>query len=92
MNKSELINNMAKESGLMKKDTELALNSLLKVVENALVNGENVQLIGFGTFEVKDRKARQGRNPRNPEEIINIPASKAPIFRAGKGLKEAVNK
>lgn len=92
MNKSELITKMAKESGLTKKDTELSLNSLLKVIEDALVNGDKVQLIGFGTFEVRDRKARQGRNPRSPEEVIHIPASKAPVFKAGKGLKGAVNK
>lgn len=92
MNKAELITNMAEESGLTKKDTEIALNSFLKVVQEALATGEKVQLVGFGTFEVRDRKAREGRNPRNPEEVIQIPASKAPVFKAGKSLKEAVNK
>jgi DNA-binding protein HU-beta len=59
---------------------------------NKLVAGGKVQLVGFGTFEVRDRKERQGRNPRNPGETIDIPASKAPVFKAGKSLKEAVNK
>ena len=60
--------------------------------EESLAKDEKVQLVGFGTFEVRDRKAREGRNPRNPEEVIKIPASKAPVFRAGKALKESVNK
>lgn len=64
----------------------------MKAVENALVNEDNVQLVEFVTFEARDRKARQGRNPQKPEEVIHIPASKAPVFRTGKGLKDAVNK
>ena len=92
MNKAELVASIAEDSGLTKKDAELALNSFMEVVEEALAEGDKVQLVGFGTFEVRDRKAREGRNPRNPEEVIQIPASKAPVFRAGKGLKEAVNK
>ena len=64
----------------------------MKVVEEALAKGDKVQLVGFGTFEVRERKAREGRNPRNPEEVIQIPASKAPVFKAGKALKEIVNK
>lgn len=63
----------------------------MESVEEALVSGEKVQLVGFGTFETRDRAARQGRNPRNPEEVISIPASKAPVFKAGKGLKDKVN-
>ena len=61
-------------------------------VQDALVNNEKVQLVGFGTFEARERKARSGRNPRNPKEVIKIPASKAPVFKAGKSLKEIVNK
>ncbi|SHI07387.1 HU family DNA-binding protein [Sporanaerobacter acetigenes] len=92
MNKSELVASMAEKGNLTKKDAESALNAFMKAVEEALSNGEKVQLVGFGTFEVRERKAREGRNPRNPEEIINIPASKAPVFKAGKALKESVNK
>ena len=92
MNKAELVAKMAEKSGMTKKDTEVALNSLMASVEEALVAGEKVQLVGFGTFETRERAARQGRNPRNPEEVIEIPASKAPVFKAGKALKEVVNK
>lgn len=92
MNKAELVTSMAEKSNLTKKDTESALNAFMKAVEEALASGEKVQLVGFGTFEVRQRKAREGRNPRNPEEVIQIPASKAPVFKAGKALKEAVNK
>ncbi len=92
MNKASLVSSMAEKSGLTKKDAESALNAFMKSVEEALVNGEKVQLVGFGTFEVRERKAREGRNPRNPEQVIKIPASKAPVFKAGKSLKESVNK
>ncbi len=92
MNKAELVTSMAEASNLTKKDTEAALNAFMKVVQDTLASGDKVQLVGFGTFEVRDRKERQGRNPRNPEEVIQIPASKAPVFKAGKSLKEAVNK
>ncbi|EOD00349.1 HU family DNA-binding protein [Caldisalinibacter kiritimatiensis] len=92
MNKSELITSIAEKSGLTKKDAESALNAFMKSVEEALTSGDKVQLVGFGTFEVRERKARKGRNPRNPQEVIDIPASKAPVFKAGKTLKEAVNK
>ena len=91
MNKAELIASIAEKSNLTKKDAEAALNGFIKSVEEALAEGNKVQLVGFGTFEVRDRKAREGRNPRNPEEVIKIPASKAPVFKAGKGLKEVVN-
>ena len=91
MNKAELVAKMAEKSGMTKKDTEVALNSFMASVEEALVAGEKVQLVGFGTFETRERAAREGRNPRNPEEVIEIPASKAPVFKAGKGLKEKVN-
>ncbi len=91
MNKSELVTSMAEKSGLTKKDAEAALNAFIKSVEESLVKEEKVQLVGFGTFDVRERKARQGRNPRNPEQIIEIPASKAPVFKAGKALKDIVN-
>jgi DNA-binding protein HU-beta len=91
MNKTELVSAMAEDCGLTKKDTEKALNSFMKVVGNALAKKDKVALIGFGSFEVRERKARKGRNPRKPEEIIEIPSSQAPIFRAGKSLKEKVN-
>ena len=92
MNKSELVANIAEKSNLTKKDAEMALNGFLSTVEEALANGDKVQLVGFGTFEVRERKAREGINPIKPEEVIKNPASKAPVFRSGKALKEAVNK
>ncbi len=92
MNKAELVAKMAEKAQLTKKDTELALNAFMESVEEALASGDKVQLVGFGTFEVRERKPRQGRNPRNPEQIIEIPASKAPVFKAGKTLKEEMNK
>ena len=92
MNKSELVTSIAEKAEITKKDVEAALNAFVKSVEGALADGEKVQLVGFGTFEVRERKARTGRNPRNPEQVIEIPASKAPVFKAGKSLKETVNK
>ncbi|KXG73956.1 HU family DNA-binding protein [Thermotalea metallivorans] len=91
MNKAELVASMAEKSGLTKKDAEAALNAFMKSVEEALAKGDKVQLVGFGTFDVRERKERQGRNPRNPEQVIEIPASKAPVFKAGKALKDMVN-
>lgn len=91
MNKSDLVGKMAEKSAMTKKDSEKALKALIESVEEALAKGDKVQLVGFGTFEVKERKARVGRNPRTREEI-KIPASKAPIFKAGKDLKDLVNK
>ena len=91
MNKAELINAIADETGLSKKDTEATINSFVNVVTNALENKDKVQLIGFGTFETRERAAREGRNPRTKEAII-IPASIAPVFKPGKELKEKVNK
>ena len=90
MNKADLVSKMAEKSGLTKKDAEAALNAFIESVEGALEVGEKVQLVGFGTFEVRERKPRQGRNPRNPEQVIEIPASKAPVFKAGKTLKEKI--
>lgn len=92
MNKGELIAKIAEESKLTKKAAEAALEAFINSVEGALKKGEKVQLVGFGTFETRERKARQGRNPRKPEEVIEIEASKAPVFKAGKALKDAVNK
>ena len=91
MNKAELIAGIAEKSELTKKDAEAALNAFMRTIEETLATGEKVQLVGFGTFEVRERKAREGRNPRNPEEVIQIAASKAPVFKAGKALKEIVN-
>lgn len=92
MNKAELVANIAEKAGLTKKDAELALNAFMNTVEETLVKEEKVQLVGFGTFDVRHRKARKGRNPRDPKKPLNIPASKAPVFKAGKALKETVNK
>jgi DNA-binding protein HU-beta len=91
VNKAELVTKISEKSGLTKKDAEQALNAFMGAVEEALVSGDKVQLVGFGTFETRERAARQGRNPRNPEEVIDIPASKAPVFKAGKGLKDTIN-
>jgi DNA-binding protein HU-beta len=90
MNKTELVNAIAAKSGLSKKNSEAALNALVASVEEALVAGEKVVLVGFGTFEVKQRAERKGRNPQTKAEIT-IPASKAPVFKAGKGLKDKIN-
>ena len=92
MNKAELIALVAEKTGFTKKDAEKAVNATMSSIEETLVKGERVQLIGFGTFEVRQRKARTGRNPRKPGETIQIAASKAPAFKAGKALKDAVNK
>ena len=91
MNKGELIAKIAEESKLTKKAAEAALDAFVSSVEGALKKGERVQLVGFGTFEIRQRAARKGRNPQTREEI-KIPASKAPVFKAGKAFKEIVNK
>lgn len=90
MNKSELINAIASKSGLNKKNSEAALNAFISSVEDTLKAGDKVTLVGFGTFEVRERAERKGRNPQTKQEIT-IPASKAPVFKAGKGLKDTVN-
>ena len=92
MNKAELVSALAEKTGAKKKDAEASIHALTACIEEALIKGEKVQLIGFGTFEVRQRKSRQGRNPRKPGEIIEIAAAKAPVFKAGKALKDAVNK
>jgi len=91
MNKTDLIQSMAEKSELSKRDAEKALNAFLESVEEALARGEKVQLVGFGSFEVRRRAERKGKNPQTKEEII-IPAANAPVFRVGKALKDAVNK
>lgn len=91
MNKSDLVAAMAAKTGDTKKSAEETLNAFVDVVTDALVKGEKVQLVGFGSFEVRKRAARKGRNPQTKEEI-KIPASKAPVFKAGKALKDLVNK
>ncbi|WP_202108098.1 HU family DNA-binding protein [Succinivibrio dextrinosolvens] len=91
MNKTELVDAIAKRSSLTKVDSKKALEAFLAAVQGALVKGDSVQLIGFGTFKVSARKARQGRNPRTGE-VIKIAASKVPVFSAGSALKDAVNK
>jgi len=91
VNKSELIAKMAEKSGLTKKDNETVLKAFIESVEEALEGGEKVQLVGFGTFETRERAARVGRNPRTKEEI-QIPASKVPVFKVGKEFKDIVNK
>ena len=91
MNKAELIAEVAAKTGLSKKDSEKAVNATLDTVAASLENGEKVQLVGFGVFDVKERGARMGRNPKTKEEI-EIPASRVPQFKAGKALKDAVDK
>lgn len=90
MNKTELVAAIAEKTGLSKKDSEKAVKAFTEVVSEELKKGEKIQLVGFGTFEVADRPAREGRNPRTGE-TMPIPASKAPKFKAGKALKDAVN-
>jgi DNA-binding protein HU-beta len=91
VNKSELITSIAEKSGLTKKDAEKALKAFTESVQETLAGNDKVQLVGFGTFEVRARGERKGRNPKTMEDIT-IPASKAPVFKAGKELKDTVNK
>lgn len=91
MNKTEFIAAVAAQAELSKKDAEKAVNAVLAVTTDALAKGDKVQLVGFGTFEVRERSARDGKNPRTGE-VIKIAASKVPAFKAGKALKDVVNK
>lgn len=91
MNKTELVAVIAEKAELSKKDAEAALNASVEAISEALAKGDKIQLIGFGSFEVKERAARVGRNPKTKEEI-KIPASKYPVFKAGKALKDTVAK
>jgi len=90
MNKTDLISAISEKSGLSKKNSEAALNAAISAIEDALKADEKVVLVGFGTFEVRKRAARKGRNPQTSEEI-EIPASQAPVFKAGKSLKDLIN-
>lgn len=90
MNKSELISALAAKTEMSKKDAEKAVNSFIETITDSLAKDDKIQLVGFGTFMVKNRPARNARNPRTGEEI-KISASKAPAFKAGKALKEKVN-
>jgi len=89
VNKSELIGAVAQKAGLTKKDTEKAINSFIEVVQEALAGGDTVAILGFGTFLARERSAREGRNPRTGEPI-QIPAARVPVFRPGRGLRDAV--
>ena len=91
MNKTELVAAVAEKSGLTKKDAEKAVSSVIDVIVESVANGEKVQLVGFGTFEQRQRNARTGCDPRTKQQI-EIPASKVPAFKAGNAFKEAVNK
>lgn len=91
MNKAELISSVAEKTELTKKDSEKAVNAVLEAIGAALANGDKVQLVGFGTFEIRERAARKGRNPQTGEEI-SIAAARVPVFKAGKSLREAVVK
>ena len=91
MNKTELIAAVAEKAELSKKDAEAAVSAAIDAIAGALSQGEKVQLVGFGSFEVKTRAERVGRNPKT-KETIQIPASKSPVFKAGKALKDAVSK
>ena len=90
MNKAELVAAMAEKAELSKKDSEKALKAFIDDVTEELAKGEKIQLVGFGTFEVSERPARTGRNPRT-KQTIEIAASKAPKFKAGKALKDLIN-
>ena len=90
MNKTELVEAMAKQAGISKKDAEAAVKAFTETITAALKKGDKVQLVGFGTFEVSERAAREGRNPQTGA-TMKIKASKAPKFKAGKALKDAVN-
>lgn len=92
MNKAELVEKVAEKAMFSKKEAAIAVDAVFKTIEEALIAGDNVRLIGFGTFETRERKARMGRNPQSPGEMVEIPASKAPSFKAGKALKDAINK
>ncbi len=91
MKKTELIAAVAEKAGLQKKDADKAVSAIISVIMDAVANDDKVQIVGFGTFEVRTRCARKGRNPRTKEEI-DIPASKLPVFKAGRSFKEIVDK
>ena len=90
MTKAELISAVAEQSGFSKKDSEKALNAVVSAITDALIKGNKVQIVGFGTFEVRERAAKEAINPRTKEKIP-VPGKKAPAFKAGKALKDAVD-
>ncbi len=90
MTKANLISNVAEKTGMTKKDSEIAVSATIDAITEAMVAGEKVQIVGFGTFEVRERAAKEALNPKTKEKI-QIEAKKAPAFKAGKALKEAVN-
>ena len=91
MTKSDLIDALAADTGLSKADADRFLKSFTSKVDKALKRGDSLTLIGFGTFSVSNRAARTGRNPQNPSQVINIPASKSAKFKAGSALKKSLN-
>ncbi len=91
MTKNDLINAVAASAKMSKKNAAEAVSATFTAIEKALAKGDKVQLVGFGTFEVRTRAARVGRNPQNPAKTIEIPAKKVPAFRPGKGLKDKLN-
>ena len=92
MTKQDFIAAVAEKTGFTKKDTETTLHAVFETISETLASGDKLQFVGFGTFEVRERAARTGRNPRKPDETIEIPASKQPVFKAGKVLKDTVNR
>ena len=90
MNKYNLISAVAEKVGISKKDATLVVEATFDAITDALKSGDKVQLVGFGCFEVRQRAAREGRNPQNPSTMIKIPATKVPVFKAGKVLKDSV--
>lgn len=91
MNKNELIASVAEKAGLTKKDSEKSVSAVIESIVETIASGDKVQLVGFGTFEVRERAERTGRNPQTKQPIV-IPASKLPVFKAGKAFKDAVSK
>ncbi len=90
MNKAELIAAVVQKTGVSKKETDMVINAVIDSITTAMAEGDKVQLLGFGSFETRERGARPGKNPRTGETVM-IPACKAPVFKAGKALKDAVN-
>ena len=90
MNKYGLVSIVAEKVGMSKKDTTLVVDGVIDAITEALKSGDKVQLVGFGSFDVRQRAAREGRNPQKPGEKIDIPASKVPVFKAGKALKDSI--
>ncbi len=90
MNKNVLVSEVAEKVGLSKKETAKVVDAFIDSISEALKSGDKVQLVGFGCFEVRERAAREGRNPQKPDEKIAIPATKVPVFKAGKVLRETI--